>query len=117
MLPFMHPTGCTVFPCLTVDFLAENPNVLSNPLHAIDEAQDVTATENSSDDGRENEEEFKALMKQTMHSDEWQEIKDENYGEFYFFNARLKVCTYIIVTCSTSWQRHASLASNASPFA
>ena len=73
-------------------FAVENPNsVLSNPLHAIEEMQDVAPTDNSSDDGRENEEEFKALMKQTMHSDEWQEIKDENYGEFYFFNARLKV--------------------------
>ena len=90
----MARVGCTVPSYLTVDIVAcfaENPNVLSNPLQAIDEAQDVTATDNSSDDGRENEEEFKALMKQSMHSDEWQEIKDETYGEYYFFNARLKV--------------------------
>ena len=73
--------------------------MLSNPLHAIEEMQDVAPTDNSSDDGRENEEEFKALMKQTMHSDEWQEIKDENYGEFYFFNARLKVRNQLAKRC------------------
>jgi hypothetical protein len=85
-------TAAAVQHCTCPSAFAENPSaVLSNPLHAIAEQQDVTAAVNSSDDGRESEDEFQALMKQTMHSDEWQEIKDENYDAFYYFNARLKV--------------------------
>lgn len=66
--------------------------MLTNPLHSSGSARDVAASAVA--DG-EDDEDFRALMARTQPGDTWEMVRDDTYGEFYFFNARMRESTWI----------------------